>query len=110
VLSPRCFDRFNDGVIQASILRAAHPAELDYSIDEKLSRDMWHVLDTIFSANSTQAGEAALEFLLALAMKRLKLETKDLETLKKKYGAAMPHPIARALWAMTGNLMPNTGG
>lgn len=102
VLSPRCFDRFNDGVIQASILRAAHPAELDYSINEKLSNDMWQVLDTIFSASSTQAGEATLEFLVALALKRLKLETKDLEKLKAKFGTATDHPMARLLWTMIG--------
>ena len=60
VLSPICFDRFNDGVIQGSILRAAHPVELDYSIDERLSSAMWQILDTIFSSSSTQVGEAAL--------------------------------------------------
>lgn len=31
VLSPECFDRFNDGVIQASLLRAANRPELNYS-------------------------------------------------------------------------------
>lgn len=100
VLSPRCFDRFNDGVIQGAILRAAHPAELDYSIDEKLSKDMWQVLDTIFSSSSTQVGEATLEFLMALALKRLKLEAKDLDELKTKFGTKMDHPIAKLLWTM----------
>jgi hypothetical protein len=103
VLSPRCFDRFNDGVIQASILRAAHPVELDYSIDGKLSNDMWQVLDTIFDSRTTQAGEATLEFLLALALKRLKLESADLAKLKDKFSEAMEHPIAKVLW-MIGNL------
>jgi hypothetical protein len=100
VLSPRCFDRFNDGVIQSALLRAAHPAELDYSIDEKLSRDMWQVLGTIFSASLTQVGEAALEFLMALALKRLKLETKDLDELKGTFSTRMDHPVARLLWGM----------
>jgi len=102
VLSPICFDRFNDGVIQGSILRAAHPAELDYSIDERLSSAMWQILDTIFSSSTTQVGEAALEFLLAIALKRLKLLKRDLEKLKAKFGGAIDHPIARLLWTIVG--------
>lgn len=31
VLAPENFARYNDGIIQAALLRAAHPSELDYS-------------------------------------------------------------------------------
>jgi hypothetical protein len=76
--------------------------ELDYSIDEKLSNDMWQVLDTIFDSRATHTGEATLEFLVALALKRLKLETKDLNKLKAKFGSAMEYPIARTMWTIIG--------
>lgn len=44
VINPACFDRYNDGVIQASLLRAASPLELNYSIDDAFSRKMTDVI------------------------------------------------------------------
>ena len=74
VLSPVCFDRFNDGVIQACILRAALPSELNYTIDEQYSRQMTDVLLSILTSWEDDQGEASLEFLLALCTKRLKIQ------------------------------------
>ncbi len=98
VLSPRCFDRFNDGVIQASLLRAAKLPELDYSIDENISKEMWQVLDFIFQARAVNAGEAYREFLVALALKRLRLRIADMEQLKKNHGSKAQDPIDQLLW------------
>lgn len=81
VLSPRCFDRFNDGAIQASILRAAQPAELDYSVSPTESSEMLSILKVILSNSENHVGEAAREFMMALALKRLKLRANDSLTL-----------------------------
>jgi len=77
ILSPRNFDRFNDGVIQASLLRAAIPWELDYSIEKESSGDMKRILESILHNRSNQRGEALLEFLLALASGKLRLTKED---------------------------------
>jgi hypothetical protein len=98
VLSPRCFDRFNDGVIQASLLRAALLPEVDYDIDENISKEMWHVLDFIFRARTLDAGEAYREFLVALALERLRLRIADMEKLKKDHGGQEQNEIDRLLW------------
>jgi len=77
VLAPANFARFNDGVIQASFLRAAHPGELDYSHSVKLSGEMRDLLQRYWDQRYEEEGEAFPEFLLALARGRLKLNEKD---------------------------------
>ena len=68
----------NDGIIQASILRAARPEELIYSIDPDLSAEMYGVLETIIKYYEEEQGEALLEFLYAIAIKKLSLKKGDL--------------------------------
>ena len=82
VLDPENFARYNDGVIQAALLRAARPSELDYSSSEEISRRMTEMLSGIFRFNSRQQGEAALEFALALKTERMKLSAVDMKRLK----------------------------
>jgi hypothetical protein len=82
ILDPENFARYNDGVIQAALLRAAHPTELDYSSHEGVSRRMTDILSGIFRMNSRQQGEAALEFAFALKNDRMKLYDSDLSRLK----------------------------
>lgn len=84
VLDPENFARYNDGVIQAALLRAAHPSELDYSSDEKVGRRMTEILSGIFRSNSRQQGETALEFAFSLKSGRLKLADSDLNRLKQE--------------------------
>lgn len=86
VIDPENFARYNDGILQASILRAAHPCELDYSFDEDVSRRMTDFLIGIITHRGRERGEAALEFALALFNGRLKLSKSDLTRLRNKVG------------------------
>lgn len=78
LLSPENFGRFNDAVIQASLLRAARPSELDYTDNRVASADAGRLIRRIVESATTTRGEAAAEFLIALAMGRLRLATDDL--------------------------------
>jgi len=98
VLSPRNFERFNDGIIQAAILRAAHAAELDYSASRAYSDDMAQILDSILEQRLSETGEAAMEFLLALAMRKLRLDDPAVKLLVDKHAEAMDDPISNQLW------------
>lgn len=78
LLSPVCFDRFNDGVIQACLLRAAKPTELNYAVDEEFSRQITDIIISIVDNSDNLQGEGALEFLMALWVGRLKVQDKHL--------------------------------
>jgi len=81
VLDPQNFSRYNDGIIQAALLRQAYPSELDYSSLPEESSFMLFFLKKIFAARRTQQGEAAAEFAFALGVGRLKLHPRDLSEL-----------------------------
>ena len=81
LISPANFDRFNDGIIQASILRAAHPVELDYRLDHVFSRQMTDVCLSVIRNWDNEQGEAALEFLMALWSGRMRLLDEHLSEL-----------------------------
>lgn len=84
VLSPENFLRFNDNLLQACILRAAHPSELDYSSSPHQSRLMKEFLLKLFARHAHAYGAAALEFAAALASGRLRLTAEDREEVRKK--------------------------
>ena len=65
-LNPAVFDRFNDPIIQASILRAARRGELDYRSDLVASRAMSGVLLHVWTEVGSFGGEGAYEFVLSL--------------------------------------------
>ena len=90
LISPENFGRFNDGVIQSSILRGALAAELDYRDDAAISSDMGRIIRRIVEASSHPRGEAAAEFLLALATGRLRLRQADLDQIAGKLDAVPP--------------------
>lgn len=82
VISPEMFICFNDGIIQASILRSANPVELNYNLqghNAKIGTEMINVINYIFSNFSNKTGEATIEFLIAIASNRLQLIAKQLE-------------------------------
>lgn len=83
LLSPNNFNRFNDGIIQSSILRSAYARELSYSIDFDLSLEMKGILQTLIKYHKDEQGEALLEFLYAIAIKKLSLKKEHfLEIIK----------------------------
>jgi hypothetical protein len=73
ILDPLVFNRFNDGIIQASILRAAKKEELDYSYSPKHSEDMLMLIKTFIKHIDEYQGEAIIEFLYALTSRKIKL-------------------------------------
>ncbi|GEM_PF-5913206 len=73
LIAPENFTRFNDGVIQAALLRAAYPSELNYSVSPEASHDMERLLLKWLDLAAEPAGYAAAEFLFALCQGRLKL-------------------------------------
>lgn len=79
VIAPTMFSRYNDGIIQAALLRCALPHEIDYSGSRALSRDMGAMLAGFFAASDEDAGEALYEFLVSIASGRLKLCQGDLD-------------------------------
>ncbi|MFK5948540.1 MAG: hypothetical protein QM500_07205 [Methylococcales bacterium] len=81
LLSPVCFDRFNDGVIQACLLRAAKPTELNYAVDEGFSRQITDIIISVINNWDNPQGEGCLEFLLAIWSGRLKVQVKHLEEI-----------------------------
>ncbi|CAA0078290.1 hypothetical protein [Zhongshania aliphaticivorans] len=83
LISPANFDRYNDGVIQASLLRAAHPVELDYRVDPVFSRQMADVCMSVIRNWDDEQGEAALEFLMALWSGRLQLLDEHINELSQ---------------------------
>lgn len=73
LLDPFIFNRFNDGIIQAAILRAAKNEELNYSFSRKNSEDMLMLLMTFAKHSDEYQGEALIEFLYAIAIGKLRL-------------------------------------
>lgn len=75
LLDPGNFNRFSDGVIQASMLRLARDGEMAYALDKGNSLKMTRFLmDLIVNAKSPRA-EALTEFIFAIASGSLTLRT-----------------------------------
>lgn len=81
ILAPGNFGRFNDDIIQASLLRAAHPVEMNYEGAPQDSQEMARLVCRIIAASDAPRGGAAAEFLLALATRRLQLRKEELATV-----------------------------
>ncbi|MBK5003876.1 hypothetical protein [Pseudomonas sp. S32] len=79
LLSPDVFSRFDDGVIQAAFLRAAVPAELDYRAHETHSLSMADIIQRVAAGYGQERGEAAMEFVMALAIAKIRLH-KDVDS------------------------------
>lgn len=81
LLSPRNFHRFNDGIIQACLLRCSKPDYLSYDLDNEANLQMTEFLSSIISKYDSEDGEALLEFLLAIGLKKLRLKKADLDII-----------------------------
>jgi hypothetical protein len=97
VLAPANLARFNDAVVQAALLRAALPRELDYSHDKTLSRQMRGILTRFFEHRIGSEGRAAPEFLYALARRQIQLHDDDMRALRKTLAGLDLPPLMRAL-------------
>lgn len=76
-LDPENFSRFNEGIIQASILRVALPSELDFRGNADASAYMRVFLERMAKRLGDEQ-QPELEFLTALAIGRLRLADQDL--------------------------------
>jgi hypothetical protein len=77
VISPESFQRFSDGVIQASFLRAAREGEIAYgNCDEIVSERMFAFLSGEVADAGERGGHALMEYLIALLIGRLTLHRK----------------------------------
>jgi hypothetical protein len=81
ILSPKNFDRFSDGILQASILRAARSPELAYAnCGSTVSRTMRQLLsDMVLHGLGDPRAEAVNEFLVALCTGAMSLEVPDVQ-------------------------------
>ncbi|SFG35652.1 hypothetical protein SAMN05518801_1191 [Novosphingobium sp. CF614] len=98
VLSVETFSRYNDGVIQASFLRAALPIELNYQDTPTESRLMLDLLRQMIRYRDRQQGEALAEFLLALACGRLRLVRDDIAKLRIELEGGLDGASAISIW------------
>jgi hypothetical protein len=73
-LNPLLFDRFNEGIIQASVLRSAKPRELDYSADDASSSVVGSLIIKMLNEPDRDTSEALPEFLLALCTEKLQIK------------------------------------
>lgn len=83
VLSSENFTRFNDGIIQGCLLRAAFPHELSYAhaVTANHSAKISHLIIKMLEHHADSQGEACLEFLIALATRRMSLAAADLKRI-----------------------------
>ena len=84
VLDPSMFARFSDGILQASLLQTARRSELDYSASYDLSRQFVSVCYSILVSHNEDVGDAALEFVHALATEKVSLRSADRDSLRQK--------------------------
>lgn len=81
ILEPGNFNRFNDGVIQSSILRLATKNELSYHLEYDISKNMFDILSIMIKNYQTTQAEALFEFLYALTTQKMTLKKQHLEKL-----------------------------
>jgi hypothetical protein len=102
LISAETFNRFNDGIIQASILRAADYRMLSYDLDENQSLAMTVFLKSLIDRIDGDHGEALPEFLLALGLKKLRLKRLDFNdfaeySMKKLHKGSMAYDFIEYL-------------
>jgi hypothetical protein len=81
-LNPLLFDRFNEGIIHASFLRAAKPRELDYSADDASSSIIGSLIIRMLNEPDNDTSEGLPEFLMALCTKKLQIRSDHLATME----------------------------
>ena len=97
VLDPSMFARYSDGILQASLLRCAQRSELDYSGSDELSLQFASICSSILLNHGNSVGEAAPEFLYALATEKVVLREADHTRIAEKIGSV---PILNAVFEL----------
>jgi hypothetical protein len=75
LIEPGNFVRFNDGIIQAAILRAAKPDELRYDLSPEMSVQIQNIMEDMINHIEDDHAEGILEFFYSLAIEKLRLTT-----------------------------------
>ena len=84
IFDPENFNRYNDGIIQASFLRATTNKELNYEIDSNASSLMATIIISSIDDNNNK-DTAPYEFLMAICIGKLTLQKSDLISIYKKH-------------------------
>ena len=84
VLDPSMFARYSDGILQASLLRATQRSELDYSASDGLSHQFASTCTSVIVNHANPVGDAALEFLYAIATEKVSLRKIDRQRLESQ--------------------------
>lgn len=82
VLCPSNFRDFNDAVLRGALLRGAAEQELNYTVDEVCSDEMYEVIRADVLAWNQGRGDSLPEFLMSMACGRLRLRTDHVERLR----------------------------
>jgi hypothetical protein len=81
LLDPGNFVRFNDGIIQATFLRAAKKEELRYDLSHEICLQIKSILEDMINHIDNEHGEAIIEFFYAISIRKLQLEKEVLQQL-----------------------------
>ena len=95
ILDPSMFTRFSDGILQASLLRASHPSELDYSGSDDFSRQFTSDAVSVLTNHENAVGDAAVEYVYALATNKISLRHHDHGFIRNKIDSI---PVLHACW------------
>ena len=97
VLDPSMFARYSDGILQASLLRSTQRSELDYSGSDELSRQFASTFSSVLLNYANPVGEAAPEFLYALATEKVVLRDADHTRIVKEIASVS---VLRAIFEL----------
>lgn len=100
-LNPLLFDRFNEGIIQASVLRSAKPRELDYSADDESSKIIGSLIERMVMNPGLNTSEALPEFLLAICSSKLQIKKDHIKNLSDLDIDSNTYPLTSALFKHT---------
>lgn len=106
LLSPENYNRFNDGVIQAAILRGANENELNYQISPKSSQLMSSIICASID-ESDNKDSAPYEFLMSLCIQKMSLCKSDIIDICTKYASHKDSIIQTLLKVIRHNVVPN---
>ncbi|WP_416866693.1 MAG: hypothetical protein ACMVP2_03270 [Imperialibacter sp.] len=96
VLSPNNFQRFDDGIIQGSLLRAATSQELNYSFDSSISEEFKETfLKIIDNYEDDIVSEGFAEFLLAMSIKKIRCRPNDMVEIMDRLNKKVKNDVLR---------------